>query len=431
MKPSATGLPEVEILSIGDELLLGQIADNNSVWLARMLAEDGIRVSHVTVVGDDAEAIASAVVHALDRTGTVICTGGLGPTGDDLTRPALAKLFRRPLRLDPVVLELIEARFRERGRVMPAINKSQARVPEGAHVFHNSRGTAPGFALEDQNGGLAVVLPGVPFEMRTMFRRAVRPFLLNRSSDKGRVIRHRVLRSTGVPESELAERLAGLDGGLGPVSLAFLPSVTGVDLRLTSWGERSDKAALQAFDAAEQLIRERLGCYVYGTDNQTMAGVLGGELRRRGLTVALAESCTAGLVSEQLGRVPGASDYLLGSVVAYSDSAKRHLLGVDADVLERCGAVSQEVLRLMLAGARRVFESDTAIAVTGIAGPAGGTLEKPVGTVWIGASSGQDLVTQPLRLPGSRRQVQQRAAQAALALLWQLVRQDSVAPDGT
>ena len=247
--------PALEIVTIGDELLLGETVDHNSAWLGRRLAAEGIRVARRATVGDDEDAIAAAVREALDRTGTVLCTGGLGPTPDDLTRPAVARLFGRRLLLDPALLEALRARFRARGLEMPEINRTQAEVPEGATIFPNPYGTAPGLALQDERGRLAILLPGVPRELHAIVAQHVIPFLRARWPMRSRPIRHRVLRTTGIPESALAERIAPLLPQLAPLRVAFLPDPTGVDLRITSWGELDAEAADRALDTAEEIGR--------------------------------------------------------------------------------------------------------------------------------------------------------------------------------
>lgn len=408
--------PAVELLAVGDELLLGHGTDSNGAWLARRLADEGIAVAHRATVGDDERAIAGAVAAALERTGVVLCTGGLGPTQDDVTKPAVATLFGRSLELDEALLASIRDRFRRRGLRMADRNRAQAEVPVGAVVLPNRRGTAPGLWLED-DAGVAVLLPGVPHEMRELFDEAVLPRLRDRWTERGRPVRSRVVRTTQIAESTLAERLEDVVKSAAPLRLAFLPSFDGTDIRLTSWGDLDEDAVEAAFDAAEAEIRARVGRHVYGRDADTLAGVVGEALARRGLRLAVAESCTGGLVTVWLTDVPGASRHLIAGVVAYADEAKRELLAVDGEVLRYHGAVSEEVVRAMVHGARAGTGADAGIAVTGIAGPDGGTPEKPVGTVWVAAAVGERVQARRLALGGDRNEIRHRSAQAALALL--------------
>ncbi len=412
----------VELVAIGTELLLGETVDTNGAWLARRLAAAGVSVARRTAVPDREADIADAVEAALRRTGGVLCTGGLGPTPDDLTKPVVARLFGRALHRDDAVLAAIEERFRQRGMVMAERNRAQADVPEGAGVLHNERGTAPGLWLEDERG-FAVVLPGVPQEMRALFDGQVLPRLEARWPDRV-PLAWRTIRTTGIAESAVAEALHGLEAQIEPLALAFLPSFEGTDIRLTGPGDPRDEAVRAAFDRAEGLVRERLGGYVYGLDDTELTDVVAELLVQRGATLALAESCTGGLVAKRLTDRPGASRYLRAGVVAYADEAKRDLLEVDEQLLAGHGAVSEAVARAMVGGARRVAGTDAAISITGIAGPSGGTAEKPVGTVWIGAALDDEVEVRHARFGGDREEIRRRSAQAALALLWQLLRED-------
>lgn len=294
--------PVIELVTIGNELLLGETVDANSAWLGRRLAGVGVPVVRRTTVGDDAAAIRDAVGQALDRTGAVLCTGGLGPTCDDLTRAAVAGLFGRAMRLDEDLLGSIRQRFQERGREMPEINRIQAEVPQGATIFANSHGTAPGLALEDAGGRFAVLLPGVPREMRALTNEHVLAWLGARWPQRGRPILHRVLRTTGMAESTVAERIQRLIDDLGPLTIAFLPGALGVDLRLTSPAVLPKDEAGRAFDRAEAWLRERLAGHVYGRDDEDLADAAARRLADRGLTLTLAESCTGGLIAKQIGR---------------------------------------------------------------------------------------------------------------------------------
>jgi len=420
MKAAALS-PVVEVVTIGDELLLGETVDGNAAWLGRRLAADGIRVARRATVGDDAVAIRTAVSEALARTGTVICTGGLGPTPDDLTKAVVAELFGRSLVLDTEMLARLEARFRERGLEMSPSNRSQAEVPERAVVLPNRLGTAPGLALEDASGRIAILLPGVPREMRALVEEQVLPYLAARWPTRPRPVRWRTLRTTGVAESTLADRIADLVPALAPLSLAFLPSTAGVDLRIASFGALPEEEADQALDAAETALRERIGRSIYARDGEDLVAVVGRALTERGLRLAIAESCTGGLIAKRLTDRAGASEYLIAGLVTYADAAKERFLGVGPATLAEHGAVSEETVREMVAGVCQATGADAGIAVTGIAGPGGGTAEKPVGTVWVAASLGEVVQVRRFRFWGEREEIRERSAQGALGMLWRLL----------
>lgn len=411
----AVGRPAVELLAIGDELLLGETVDTNSSWIARRLAAEGIAVRRKTTVGDDVVVIRGALEAALARTGVVICTGGLGPTPDDLTRHALAAVYGRPLVVDESWVAVLQARYARRGIPMPEINRVQAERPDGAVLLHNARGTAPGVLLEDDALGLTVLLPGVPGEMRGLMDDHVVPRLRERFP-AARAVGMRSLRTAGISEALLAERIADIAADVAPLSLAFLPQRTGVDLRLTNTGSDVMDAESLLDAAAERLV-QRLGRLVYARDASDLATVVGGMLRDRGLRLAVAESCTGGLLAKRLTDDAGASDYLVAGLVTYANEAKQDLLAVDAAVIAEHGAVSEACARAMAEGARGRCGADVAIAITGIAGPGGGSDAKPVGTVWMAVALDGATRAAHVILPGDRSEVRERAAQAALDML--------------
>ncbi|MGH7507325.1 MAG: competence/damage-inducible protein A [Longimicrobiales bacterium] len=417
--------PAVEIVTIGTELVLGTTPESNGAWLGRTLAAAGVVVTRRTAVPDDHAAIRAAVEDALRSTGIVLCTGGLGPTRDDFTKPVVADLYGVGLEVDERWLAVVRQRFEERGIAMPASNRSQAEVPRGALLFPNAHGTAPGLALDDAGRGLTILLPGVPAEMQALVEEHVLPFLLARFQDLPNPIVSRVIRTTGISESVLAERIDDLVDGVAPLTLAFLPAFTGEDLRLTSWGAFPAGTAEQLLDRAEQALRERLGAAVYGTGDADLATVVGERLRARRLTLAVAESCTGGLVAKRLTDAAGASDFFLAGWVSYSNAAKAALLGVAPALIERHGAVSEPVVRAMADGARAAAGADCAIAITGIAGPGGGSPDKPVGTVWIAVAMGTTVTARGLLLGGDRGEIRERSAQAVIALLLRLLEEDA------
>lgn len=415
---------DLEVVTVGNELLLGFTLDTNAAEIAQALAAVGGRVVRQVTVRDDHQAIRDAVAGALRRSGVVVTTGGLGPTSDDMTREAVADLFGRPLEVDEEYLRRLTERFaRYRPGPMPVSNRSQALVPRGAQTIPNPNGTAPGILLESSLG-TAILLPGVPGEMRAMLREHVVPLIADRARERDgvpQVIRSRVLRTTGVSESALADLLDPLPDGLDAVAVAYLPSRMGVDLRLTA-SETPAAEAEARLNRAEEALRTVLGARCYGIEEDDLAAVVLDLLRKRGMTLAVAESCTGGLVGARLTAVPGSSDVFLGGVMAYSDAVKVSLLGVEKDVLASAGAVSEPVAAAMADGVADRLGADAAIAVTGIAGPGGGSEGKPVGTVWTAVRAGSHRKAVLRVFPGRRDDVRRRSAQAALDLLRQVLR---------
>lgn len=409
---------KLEVITIGSELLLGQIVDTNAAELGRALAAAGAEVIRHLSVADRPDAIRAAVSESLNRTGFVITTGGLGPTRDDMTKLEVAAIFGKPLKLDEGVLRSLEERFRRLGRPMPAVNRTQAEIPDGAAVLPNPRGTAPGLWVEDGQGRVVVMLPGVPSEMRGLLAEEVLPRIAQRSA--GHVVRSRTVRTTGIAESALAERVGAIEESIAPLTLAYLPTTEGVDLRVTAWGIRTDDADRLLAAAAERL-RERAGEHCYGEDDTDLAAAVLNGLRARRARLVVAESCTGGLLGSRITAVPGASDVFIGGVVAYDNVVKSGMLDVPPELLERHGAVSEEVVSAMAQSVQRQFAVDAALAITGIAGPSGGTPEKPVGTVWMAARLGLEGRALKRIFPGDRGEIRARAAQAALDLLRRLI----------
>lgn len=407
---------EVEIVTIGDELLLGQTVDTNAVTLARELGAVGVSVVRRATVGDTAEDIAGAVREALARTGTVITTGGLGPTADDLTRPVLAELFGRALVRDESVVAHLEGLWASRGRPgrLPASNLQQAMVPDGAEIVPNPEGTAPGLRLTDAEGRSVTMLPGVPRELRTMLRESLVPWFAARAGNT--VLRTRAVRTTGIAESALADKLGASKRVVAGLPLAYLPGIEGVDLRVTARDLSPDDAA-RALDEAERIIRDAVGPYAYATDRITMPQVVLDLCAARGETIAVAESCTGGLLGARLTEVPGSSRVVLGGTIAYHNDVKVHDLGVSPDDLATHGAVSEPVALQMARGARARTGATIGIGITGIAGPDGGTAEKPVGTVWIAVDVHGDARAHRAVYIGDRQEIRVRASQAALDLV--------------
>lgn len=408
----------IEVVTIGDELLLGYTIDTNAAHLARELAALGVEIVRRSTCGDDAVTIADTVREALDRSGAVITTGGLGPTSDDRTKPSIAELFGRRMVLDEEHLDWMRRRWMNRWphRPMPEANRHQAMIPEGAEKLRNNHGSAPGIWLEDDRGRWVAMLPGVPREMRGMLADTLLPRIAGRLGGERRVVRSLTLRSTGVAESIVAEKIAAIPGGVGDVELAYLPNVDGVDLRATVRNATPDEADARLQQAAARL-RGALGNAIYGEGDADLAAVVLDLCRARRLTIAVAESCTGGMLGERITAIPGSSDVMRGGVIAYANDVKQSTLGVSEATLAEHGAVSEQVARAMVAGARRALEADAALAITGIAGPGGGTAEKPVGTVWLALDLQGTVEAVQLRLWGDRQEIRQRSAQGALNLL--------------
>ena len=408
---------KIEVVTIGDELLLGFTIDTNAAHLARTLAAEGVEIERRTTCGDTAASIASAVREALDRTGAVITTGGLGPTSDDLTKPSIAAIFGREMVLDEAHLAWMRDRWRTRfQRPMPASNRQQAMLPAGARKLANNHGSAPGIWLEDDRGRWVAMLPGVPREMRGMLADTLLPLVRERLGSGGRVVRSRTLRTTGLGESHIADLVATIAGGVGDVGLAYLPNADGTDLRLTVRDAMPDDADARLAHAADRL-RTVIGDAVYGEDAADLAAEVLALCRARGLTIGVAESCTGGLLGARLTAIPGSSDVVRGGVIAYDDSVKGSILGVPAGVIRAHGAVSEPVVRAMAAGIRTAIGVDAALAITGIAGPGGGTGEKPVGTVWIALDFRSEVQSRRFVMVGDRGEIRHRSAQAAMEML--------------
>ncbi len=422
---------DVEIVSIGDELLLGFTIDTNAAHFARAAAERGIRVTRRATVGDGAEGIAAAVREALDRTGAVITSGGLGPTADDLTKPAIAALFGRAMYRDDSIVEALRKRWKARGwpGELPRTNEQQAMIPEGATILENRHGSAPGIWLEDERGRWVAMLPGVPREFRGMVVDTLFPVLdelrrRRRTADGGgqdTVVLSRTLRTTGIAESALADALGDLAKDPHGASLAYLPGWEGVDLRLTVW----DRPLIEAeamLERAGAALRERVGRHIYAEGESDLAALVLTELSARTLRVAVAESCTGGMLGMRLTAVPGSSRSVVGGVIAYDNAVKVRDLGVRQSTLDAHGAVSEEAAREMASGVRARMEVDAAMSITGIAGPDGGTPEKPVGTFCVAVDLTGTVTSLRTSSVGDRHEVRQRATQAALSLLLRALR---------
>jgi nicotinamide-nucleotide amidase len=407
-----------EIIAVGTELLMGHVINTNAAEIAAMLADIGIGVYHQSVVGDNGPRLAEAFVTALERSDVVIACGGLGPTEDDLTRETLSEVVGRPLQQNDEWIGRLREQFsHHREGDLPLNNLRQAMVPEGADLLPNSRGTAPGIHLRHGDTSIYLV-PGPPGEMRTMMREQVLPRLTEDVATDGHtgVLVSRILRVTGIGESRVAELLENVLARQSNPTIAPLASIGEVHLRVTAHGTHREDAENKIGAAVEE-IRSILGDAIYGEDDTDLPQAVGELLLRQRRTVALAESCTGGLLGHRITNAPGSSGYFLGGVVAYSYALKSSVLGVDPAVIERDGAVSDEVARQMGRGVRTLCGSDVAVAITGIAGPGGGTETKPVGLTYIAVvdEAGEEVTRHVF--PGDRHGVKQRASQAALDML--------------
>ncbi|MDW8107046.1 MAG: competence/damage-inducible protein A [Armatimonadota bacterium] len=403
----------VELVSIGTELLLGQIVDTNAAWLSARLAEIGVSLYRRTTVGDNLERIVSALREALSRADGVIAIGGLGPTDDDLTREAIATVLGEPLVLDEAEATRIKAFFAARGREATERQLRQALRPASAQPIPNPYGTAPGLYAEWQ-GKLIFALPGPPNEFQPMATEQVLPRLAARTG--GRVIRSRVLRLCGIGESDAEAQLHDLVSSENP-TLAPLAKLGEVHFRITARAD-SPEAAEQMISTMERAVRERLGAYIYGTDETTFEQAVVHKLIEVGQSLAVAESCTGGLLGHRITSVPGSSEVFIGGVICYSNALKQALLGVPEEVLATHGAVSEPTARAMAEGVRQRLGSYWGIGITGIAGPGGGTPTKPVGLVYVGISDPTATVVRHQVFPGDRETIKYRATQYALWLLY-------------
>ena len=406
-----------EIIAIGSELLLGGRLDTNSLFLTDELAARGIEVRWKTVVGDDEADIMDAIRTAARRATFVITTGGLGPTGDDLTREAVARVTHRPLRRHADAVRGMTERLAAWGRTPTAAQMKQALIPSGAAVLDNPVGSAPGFCLSWKACQL-IALPGVPAEAKAMFAKEATRFVAEpiRAGARARIER-RMLHTFGVPEADLDARLGPLAPSRRGVRFGLLASPLGVTVSLTACGGSSEMAALER---AARCVRENLGGLVYAEGAETMEEVVGRALTTRKMTIAVAESCTGGLIGHRLTQVPGSSNYLDRVLVCYSNDAKMELLDVSKETLARHGAVSPEVAVAMAKGVRERSRADVGLSVTGIAGPGGGTPQKPVGLVYVGFdATGTGVLVKEFRFHGPRDTIKVRASQAALNLVRQ------------
>lgn len=397
-----------QLVIIGDELLVGRVQDTNASYLGRRLHDLGIELCATSIVRDRKDAIRQALATALESHDVVIASGGLGPTPDDMTKGVAAKLFGKRLVLDDAVLDRLEKYFIRLGRKMPAASTRQALVPAGAIVLENPVGLAPGLILVKDHKSL-ILLPGVPMELQKIFETGVAPFLEETYYLTPLLVS--VIRTYSVPESEIMEKISGYFKRHKSIEVAYLPSARGVDIRL--WTEKDQKALLEC----QNEITARLKGNVYAFNNTGIEETVGELLRSRRLTLSTAESCTGGMIAQLVTDVPGSSAWFKGGAVTYGNELKKSLLGVTDAALRKGGAVSPEVVSQMAAGARLRFDTDYALAISGIAGPGGGSEEKPIGLVYIGVASPKKTDVFERRFNGTRTMIRVRAAMCALDIL--------------
>lgn len=390
---------QAEILTIGDEILYGQILDTNAQWISAELDLIGIKVVRRTTVGDQKADMLYAFQCAEQRADIIIITGGLGPTNDDLTMPMLAAYFQSEIVTNEAVLQHVKDFFEKRGRTFSSLNKKQAEVPTNAQILHNELGTAPGTWYEER-GKVFVSLPGVPHEMKNLMKTEVIP-RLSKAYERP-VIYHKLIKTVGIGESTLAEILEDWEAQLPKhIALAYLPSVGHVKLRLTAMGPNRIELAKDVSQQIKQLL-PLAGKFIYGYDATTLEEAVGNLLIEQKKTIAFAESCSGGFIQHKITTIPGSSSFFQGGIVPYHNDLKVNVLGVDEKIINTHGAVSEACVKAMAEKVRTLFKSDIGAASSGIAGPGGGTADKPVGTVWIAFADGEQTIAKKLQLTSNR-----------------------------
>ena len=409
---------EAAIITIGDEILIGQITDTNSVWISRQLTSMGVHIYEMVSISDTGEHITGTLDRLIGKVDLVLMTGGLGPTKDDLTKDVLTRYFGGSLVVNGEVLATIEEFFRKRGRTLIESNRRQALVPDNCRVLPNNHGTAPGMWFTKEHTQV-VSMPGVPYEMKPMLLEQLLPAMTDQMGIPALV--HKTIMTHGVPESYLAEMIGDWEDGLPDcMKLAYLPRPGIVRLRLTATGlctEKADQLLAEKIEALQKIIPE----HIFGFDDILLEEAIGELLRSKGLTLATAESCTGGNIARLITSVPGSSAYFKGSIIAYSNEVKTENLNIGEALIEKHGAVSREVVEAMVRGAIGKFKTDTAVATSGIAGPDGGTPDKPVGMVWIAVAWGDRVYSHEYRFGGYRELIIEQASMIAIGLLRKMI----------
>lgn len=399
-----------EIMAVGSELLTPHFQDTNSLYLTQRLNELGMEVFFKTIVGDDWDDLALCIKEALSRASLLIAIGGLGPTRDDITREAFARVLQRKLLFKEVLLQKIEERFKHRGFKMPAVNKKQAYVIEGAEVLQNRNGTAPGLWIEEREK-IIILLPGPPQELKPMFERSVWPLLQKLRAE---YTAHSMMKSTGLTESKIESLISKLYPKVPSLKLTTLAYPGQIEIHISARSKKSQDEAEKNLNKLKKTILQKLQDYVFSTSGEELEDVVGKLLRINKKNLAVAESCTGGFLAHRLTNVPGSSDYFIQGVVAYSNKAKTNLLDVPPDLIKKHGAVSLEVAQVMAIGVRRKAHSNLGVAITGIAGPTGGTQEKPVGLVYVALAWEEGSEVSKNLFLGKREAIKFQSSQKAL-----------------
>ena len=407
---------KAELITIGDEILIGQTVDTNSAWMAKSLKEIGVKIDRITSIADIQEEILIALKEASERNAIILMTGGLGPTKDDITKKTLCKFFNTKLVRNEPILMKIEQFFKERGREILESNRQQADLPEACKILPNDLGTASGMLFEKE-GCIFISMPGVPYEMKDLMKKQVIPKLKERFKLPN--LYHKTIMTEGIGESFLAEKVKDWEMNLEKeeIKIAYLPSPGVVKVRLSAESEKPNGVLKEKINHQAAQFKQLVGEYVYGEDDISVQEAIGIQLREESYNIATAESCTGGYIAHLLTSVSGSSDYFAGSIVSYANSAKEQLLNVKKEHIEAYGAVSQCVVEQMAIGARETFGVDFAIATSGIAGPTGGSEQKPVGTVWIAIASEEGVYSKKFLFEKNRNRNIRRASLAALSML--------------
>jgi nicotinamide-nucleotide amidase len=401
-----------EIISIGNELLNGSTVNSNAAFIAQQLYEIGYSTENIQTIRDSSQAIETALTLSLGRAEIIIITGGLGPTHDDITVNVLSNYFSSKLIFKEDIFNKIQERFQKRGIRMPETNRSMAMVPQDAQLIENKLGTAPGLIFQSSHK-LIFVLPGVPEEMKAMMEESVLPRLQQECPECQ--IKVDLFRTTGIPESLVYEKIAKNLESYPSYEIAFLPKVTGVDIRIVRKGDEIQN--LEKFEKFKNILYNAVGDFIYASEGHPLEAVLGNIIKSKKLTISVAESLTGGLVQDKLTDIPGSSEYFIGGIIAYSNEAKIKLLSVSKNTLRKYGAVSEQVAQEMAEGVKEIFGTQIGISTTGIAGPGGATPEKPVGLVYIGISMELENLVRKFQFTGNREINKHRSAQAALEFL--------------
>jgi nicotinamide-nucleotide amidase len=414
---------KAEIITIGDEILIGQTIDTNSAWLSRELNKIDIDVYQITSISDTKEHIIRAMDEAGSRADLILITGGLGPTRDDITKYTLTEYFNTKLVFNEEVFENIKSFLSGRSIPINELNRNQAEIPETARIFQNKNGTAPGLWFES-NGKVFISMPGVPHEMKALMKEQILTEISNYFGISA--ILHKTILTFGTYEARLAEILTEFERSLpGNIKTAYLPEDGIIKIRLTAKGTNKTEVTAQLGHATRELYRI-IPDYIFGTDEDTLEQIIGSLLKSEGSTLSTAESCTGGRIAHLITSIPGSSDYYTGSVIAYSNEVKERILNVDPKLIEKHGAVSREVVEAMAEGVRRYLTTDYAVATSGIAGPEGGTVKKPVGTTWIAVAKNNKIISKKFLFGNDRTRNIRRSSLASLNMLRKLILDEEI-----